>query len=355
MSIYFPVLKHASSEITTLENLKSITKEHITPIIESKMITPTKVDEWWTTFNTLGSYLQRKIGNTKFIYDFNPAFEKIGEILESLKCPSNKNLIEHCLDKLDEANLNYVPCVHFDSPNWIIQSVLKANTKEVAVRVRCHDFNTPMEELIIERIKDKITDAKPETSFTLLLDFSNAPINPERIIKSIQNFSSLPYSNIVFISTSCPEDANGVSPISFEVAEPRKDFKIYKQLQKEFPELQYGDYTVRIKGEPDKGSNINYYNTYLKIFYTTEDDYMIGKSALLDKSGIETFVSVCEEIVNSDVYQQAEFSHGDYAINECAQGRLAINNHSKPIELGINHHIELTVKQLSSTPVFSSF
>ena len=149
------------------ENLKPETKELIVPIIESKMIAPESLNEWWSTFRTLGSYLQRKIGHTKFIYDFNTAFEKIGEVQE-LKDEKNLNLIEHCIEKMEKSNLYFVPCIHFDSPSWIIESVLSSNQKEIAVRIRCHDFNSPLEDLIKEWIVTRICrDLKAFCKFCL--------------------------------------------------------------------------------------------------------------------------------------------------------------------------------------------
>ncbi|KAA0834984.1 beta family protein [Bacillus paralicheniformis] len=353
MTIYFPILKNSSSEMSALENLKDETKQKVIPIIESKVINPKKVDEWWSTFKTLGSYFQKKINDMKFIYDFNSAFDKLGEALESLKSPHNKNLIEHCIEKLNEKNLNFIPCIHFDSPEWIISSVFKFRPTEIAVRVRCHDFNSAMEDLVIERIQDKIFSQNLKTNIYIILDFSNSPINEVRIKKSIHNFTKLEPQKLILALTNCPEDASGIKPVSFTAADQRLDYKTFQSFKKEHPKLLFGDYTVRLKGEPDNNSNINYYNTYLKIFYSTEDDYMIGKSSLLESDGIDTFISVCQEIIESDIFTK-DLSFADKKIEECANKRFTINNHSKPIELGINHHIELTVKQLTGSPVLSS-
>lgn len=348
---YYPVLKYSNAEMGALEHLKEESMDRIIPIIESKMLSNENVDEWWTTFHTIGVYLNRKIGKSKFIYDFTTAYERIGEIME-LKDPNGQNLIEHCMKKLEKENLNFIPCVHFDSPNWIINSVLQSNQQEIAIRIRCHDFNTPMEDLIVERITEKIINQATSKSIILLLDFYNHPVNESRIKSSIDNFSKLENSKLVLVLSNCPEDADGAPAMSFSSVRNREDLKIYKKMREQSPKLEFGDYTTRLKPEFEN-RNINYYNTYLKVFYTTEDEYYIGKSALLNQ-GIESFVDICQEIVDSDVYKGKDFSYGDAAIQDCADGRLTISNHSKPIEIGINHHIELTARQLYvASPIFT--
>ncbi|WP_176520281.1 beta family protein [Bacillus cereus] len=347
MLTYFPILKNSTAEMNALQQLKPTTKTSVIPIIESKVIKSSNQTEWWQTFRTLGSYLSQKVDGIKFIYDFMPAFSEIGEASESMVCPDTKNLISHCTNKLEEAALDYIPCVHFDSPDWIINSVIQTTTSnEIAIRIRCHDFNSPMEDFIIERINEKIIRVAPSKNFYIILDFSNVAINQTRISNSITNFSRLQHSHMILALSNCPGDAARVSPLTFDIADARIDFQTYVHLKETFPALHFGDYTVRIKGEPDQNANIDYYNTYLKIFYTTEDNYMIGKSALLKNNGIETFISICQEIVDSDVYKSQQFSNGDHAIKQCADEILKITNHQKPIEFGINHHIELVADQL---------
>lgn len=342
--MYYPVLKLSNAEMGAWQHLKSETKDLTIPIIESKIIQKSKKDEWWSVFRTLGAYLHGKLGASKFIYDFYSAFEKIGQVVELIDEDEN-NIVQHCMNKLNEYNLNYIPCIHFDSPEWLLDSVLSSDHNEIAIRIRCHDFNTPMEELIIERIKDKMIDKFPNKKFKLILDFYNMSANKDRVSTSVKNFSSLSYSSIILTLTNCPEDANLAPQNRFTVVTTREDLKLYRSIKSIFPDLRFGDYTVRLRPEIED-REINYYNTYLKIFYTSEDDYCIGKSTLLEYGGIETFIGVCQEIINSDVYKGDSFSHGDKAIYDCANRTLQITNHSKPIEYGINHHIELTVQQL---------
>ncbi|GAB3790659.1 beta family protein [Virgibacillus kimchii] len=342
---YYPVLKLSNAEMGALSNLKEGTKKLITPIIESKMIPAKKQEDWQATFRTLGTYTAEKAGETRFIYDFHSAFEKIGEVQQLIDAESGNNLVQHCIEKLEEAGQDFIPCLHFDAPSWMIDTLLHSKQREIAIRIRCHDFNSPIEEIIAERITDKIIKQATNKNFIVLLDFYNSSINENRIMTSLKNFSTIKADKFVLLLTSCPENADAAPANAFSLSNSRDDIKTYFKFKKAYPELEFGDYTVRLKA-PLENVQINYYNTYLKIFYSSEDEYYIGKSTLLQDKGIETFQDVCEEIVNSDVYKNPEFSFGDKAIHDCAEGSLEINNHVKPIEFGINHHIELTARQL---------
>lgn len=259
-----------------LSNLKEETKGLITPIIESKMIPAKEVSDWQSIFRTLGTYISDKIGETNFIYDFHLAFEKIGEVQELIDSKSSKNMVEQCIEELVEADLDFIPCIHFDDPGWIVDSVLCSSQSEIAIRIRYHDFNSPLEEMIVERITDKIINQATNKSFILLLDFYNSPINENRIISTLNNFAQIKASKMVLLLTVCPENADKVSPNTFSFVKSRNDLKTYFKLRDDYPTLEYGDYTVRLK-PPLESSNINYYNIYLKIFYSSEDDYYIGK------------------------------------------------------------------------------
>ncbi|KXG44570.1 beta family protein [Tepidibacillus decaturensis] len=256
-----------------------------------------------------------------------------------------------------EYELNFIPVVHFDSPQWFIDSILKLRREKIAIRVRCHDFNSTLDNIIFQTINSNIISRFEGSTkkYYVILDFGNKPSTIERIRKAVNIFSQINNSEIILSITSCPEDASNVGAMSFDVGSLRDDFKSFNLLKSEFPYLKFSDYTVRFSPEPDQDARIDYYNTYIKIFYTTEDTYMIGKSSLIKDNGIDNFHLICQEIVESDLYFRENFSEGDKALKLCAERSLIISNHSKTIEYGINHHIELTSTQLrQSLRVFNA-
>ncbi|MGG4444912.1 beta family protein [Brevibacillus porteri] len=356
---YYPVLRNSASEMNAYFNLKEDTKDSIVPIIESKRISSKNKKTWWTSFKTLGTYLATKLQNREFIYDFKQAYDIIGDPEVELLTEDNQNIITYCSGKLIEQDLNFIPCFHYDSPNWYVESIKDQGLKKIAVRVRCNSFDSTLDPFIYKRIEDLLnTHFTMMEKIIIIIDFADKYQGYNRIKKAVETYSKLDNATILLALTSCPANSDGVPAASIKEASPRDDINTYFELLNDFPELHFADYTVRLAPEPEEGKNIDYYNTYLKIFYTTTDFYIIGKSTLLKDSGVESFVDVCKTIVESDFYSGKNFSAGDYAIYECSVGDLEITNHAKPIEIGINHHIEFVndqVREKLVSPVFSSF
>lgn len=100
MNMYFPVLRISTAEMNAYGSLNDGTKESIIPILESKRVSVAKKDTWWSTFNTLGSYLGGKFKDNSFIYDYKQAFDKLGKIDSEMIDKDGHNLITHCSIKM---------------------------------------------------------------------------------------------------------------------------------------------------------------------------------------------------------------------------------------------------------------
>lgn len=341
--MYYPLLKNSNNEMKALRELKETSRNMIIPIIESKRIKKENISNWEGTFNTLGRYLKERVKNIKFIYDFNCAFEDIGTD-EVLTSTSGESLVEHCINKMQEQNLNLVPCFQHDSPDWLIKEVLVSGYNNIAIRIRCHDFQKSLDSFVYDKIKKDIAEALPNIQFTVILDFSNKITSIKRIENAINIFSNIPNSEIVYLSTSCPEDASEAEVHAITLVAAREDLNNYLKLKSIHPDIKFGDYTTRLQGEILKGFNHN--NSYLKIFYSSETDYYIAKSKLIKNGGEETFNQVCQELIDQDFYPGEDFSFGDQEIKKCADKKTTIGDHQRPIAIGVNHHIETTIEQL---------
>ncbi len=340
--MYYPLLKNSHNEMKALRELHQETRELVVPIIESKRIKKENVHNWTGTFNTLGRYLAERLVGMKFIYDFYCSIEDL-DSEDELITSNGFNLVNHCISKMKEADLDLVPCFQHDSPEWLIQSVLNSGYKEIAVRIRCHDFKESFDPYVLEKLRKDIAII-PDIEITVILDFYNQDISLQRIQHAIDIFSEIPNSKIVYLSTSCPEDASNADVHAITLVEARKDLDSYLQLKGDNQSLLFGDYTTRLQGEVLSGFNHN--NSYLKIFYTSETDYYIAKSRLIKDNGEETFYQICSELIEQDYYSGNEFSYGDGEIYKCAKEIITISGHQQPIAIAVNHHIELTVSQL---------
>lgn len=342
--MYYPLLKHNNNEIKALNNLKKSSIPRLIPIIESKKIDPNQKNKWESKFNTLGKYLSRKINEFKFIYDFNTALEDLkseDEILNDKK----DNLVSYCVSRLKESKLDFIPCFHHDSPNWMTNSILERDFNEIAIRVRCHDFKQPLDKLIAESLISLLKKAKKKSKLTLILDFYNQSTSQDRIQNAINEFSKIPHANLIYLATACPEDASKAKAHNINQICAREELKMFFKLKKTNKQLFFGDYTTRLKGKIINGFNND--NSYIKIFYSSEKYYYIIKSKMIKNEGEETFYQVCQELIKQPFYPGENFSYGDKEIKKCADKKITISGHQTPIAIGINHHIETTIMQLN--------
>jgi Beta protein len=344
MNYYYPLLRNSNNEMKALRELKEDSRTKVIPIIESKRVKRENIANWQSTFKTLGRYLQARVKDMTFIYDFNTALEELGEDIK-LETNDGENLVQHCLNKMNVENLNVIPCFQHDSPEWLISSVLRCNYPEIAIRVRCHDFQDSFNPFVYAKLKQDLDLFNVEAKITVILDFFSLPTTQNRIQNAISTFSKINNSKVVYLATSCPENASDANVHSITLIGPRTEYNYYLTLLHYNQGLLFGDYTTRLKGEVLSGFNHN--NSYLKIFYSTETDYWIAKSKLIKDGGEYTFNEVCRNLIDYDFYPGEDFSYGDSQIKKCADNELSISDHQAPIAIGVNHHIETTVAQLN--------
>lgn len=351
---YYPILKKGNSEIKALEELSHQLPELVSvllPVIEA----PQKSDlnKWEKDFNTFGKYLRRKIPNLNFSFQYSTAFSNIdnSEVI-SWQSSEKQNIIEYIHSKLKESCPSYIPCFNYDDADWILKSIPSKDFDTCIVRIEPYKFETGLDNVIIPGIISRFKKIFPQKNILWMLDFYKNFSDLERVAYLLNLLESPTGKNIIFAATSCPEDANLIEHSSFRIASTRNDIFSFKSLQSEFSDLSFSDYTIRLKPVPSKEqrNQINLDNTYIKIFYTTENNYMIAKSGLIKKQKEEsshiTSQEMCKLIINSKNYLGENFSWGDKKINDCANNLLDIHDHQVPIQIGINHHIILTLNQL---------
>lgn len=355
MTIYYPILKKGNSEIKALQEISTQypnVSDKMLPIIEA----PQKSDpnKWIKDFKTLGTYLKGKIPNLNFSFQYSTAFSSISkDNVAAWRSSDDQNIVEYIHSILIESCSGYVPCFNYDDDDWILHSVPSKDFSSLVVRIEPYKFEAGIDNIIISGTTTKFNSLFPDKKIIYLVDFYQKFSDLQRVELLISSLVELaPDSEIIFAATSCPEDASIVEHSSFKVASLRTDINSYFKLKTEFNNLKFSDYTVRLKPEPssEQKSSINMNNTYLKIFYTTDDSYMIAKSGLIKNqlkgSSHITISDACDLVVKSPVYDGSSYSWGDEKINQCSSETFDIHDHQVPIQIGINHHIAKTLNQL---------
>ncbi|MCH4167669.1 MAG: beta family protein [Streptococcaceae bacterium] len=355
MTYYYPILKKGNSEIKALEELckkMENPNEQLLPIIEAPQ--KSNFQNWEKDFRTFGKYLNRKIPNLNFAFQYSTAFSNIGgNPEESWASQNGLNIVEYIDERISEGCPNYIPCFNYDDPDWVLDSIILDSSRTIMVRIEPHKFENGIDNIIIPGTKSKFVEKFGGNQIIWLLDFYNHFSDLNRTSNLISLLDSTNTGkNVIFGATSCPEDASSINHSNFSIASVRSDINSFFALRDTFPGLSFADYTVRLKPVPstEQRNQINMNNTYFKIFYTTDKNYMIAKSGLIKKQRKEpnhlTIQDICKIIVSSQYYSGSGYSWGDEQIEKCAKNIISIHDHQMPIQIGINHHLAATLNQL---------
>lgn len=344
---YCPILSYGDSEINALVNTyKDIQafkpQDQLLPILE--LPRKPKEESFDKKMRVQGSYLQKKIGTNKVVIDFsdiyqNFAFKDIGKY------------VNDAYAILTDGSVNFIPMVHYDDKEELINALSILETPEVWIRFTPHLFKNALDKIIINGTVPELSELFKNSKISYVADFYQDVAD----INRITNFLTLlhpEHNNVILSLTSCPQNADMAVPESFTNVGPRTDLAIFKKELEIFPDLAFSDYTVRLKPEPttEEKRQINLSNTYFKIFYSTDTSYFIGKSSMIkhinEGSAKVSSNDLCNLIVSSPQYDGPNFSSSDKEIMDISKGKKKIKDHKTPIRIGINHHMVKTIHQL---------
>ena len=343
MVTYYPILRHADAEMNAYKSLKSSTQKLITPIIEGKRISKNSKNTWDKTLNSSGKYLKERIGSQLFIYDFRNMFDNLQNYTTEIK-KDNINPVEFIINKFNQFNLNFIPCINHDSPDWLIKSITTSSSKTVAIRIRYYDLQTTLHDLVNSHVEAIINKHFANSKVSLILDFREK-LEDSNLSSNIRYFSDKNLDKLI-LSTTTLDTKKDVDKMSFKKVSNRQEISLYNTLKQGFPNILFSDYTTRLTPEPDLKTGFNMNNSYLKIYYTTNKGYYLGKSNKFDEGEPENFQKLCNIITNSSLYSGETYSEGDRLIKRCSLKFEEVLSHKKTIEMSINHHLEFTVNQL---------
>lgn len=344
---YCPILNYGDSEINALSNTyKDIQKfkpqDQLLPILE--LPRKTKKESFDKKMKTQGSYLQKKIGANKVVIDSSDSYQNF--VFEDIV-----KYVNDTYAILTDGSVNFIPMVHYDDKEELINALSILEPSEVWIRFTPHLFQSAVDKIIINGTIPELSKLFKNSKISYVADFYQDVAD----INRITDFLALlhpEHNNVILSLTSCPQNADMAVPESFTNVGPRTDLAIFKKELEIFPDLVFSDYTVRLKPEPttEEKRQINLSNTYFKIFYSTDTSYFIGKSSMIklinDGSAKVSSNDLCSLIVSSPNYDGSDYSSADKEIMEISKGKKEIKDHKTPIRIGINHHMVKTMHQL---------
>lgn len=174
---------------------------------------------------------------------------------------------------------------------------------------------------------------------TVMLDLEYIEsVSTELISKFSPLLGSLRGHNIIIMSGAVPQTVPVSSEKNYNIRRIEKD--LFHELKKSAPKdttLYFGDYTSVSPIISTGGRAI------VQIKYTLEDQYWFVRNGL--RRGNYDFVSVCQEIVNSDGFDGG-YCWGDEYIQSVINDNMNKGNPSVWTSIGINRHIVVCLDEI---------
>lgn len=354
---YVPILKGKMGEFGALKETDNEIRSKMTPLIEIPPVPwdYSKDEPAKTINNHVKGILKRLIESVGNSYPIYIDVELVEEIIKG-----STYTIDFVLKELHSKGIEAIPVVRLSNSTPFLDAVKAniANVGRVCLRLNQDQLNeynlaTDVPELIKSLgINYKDTD--------LVMDFGYLSPEQEAMFTTfskmtIDAFPNIEkFASIVVAMTSFPENLANQDAAS-AVKVPRSEWNIWKELYgmgsiKRKP--VYGDYGISnpIMAEIDP----RIMQMSANIRYTTSNDWYIIKGRGVKNRGFEQFYKLSDYLVNkSGNFYGADFSWGDYTINEKGKGEGGTGNATTWRQIGTNHHLAVVADQLSAiSPVF---
>jgi hypothetical protein len=263
------------------------------------------------------------------------------------------------IKSVDSLGGKAIPVMHLKD-DQDIKSMVCTLAKEVGcgfcIRLVCTDFensrqlNNNLSELLTAAMLDK-------KDIDILVDIKETGENGDKFNKYFdlgQEIDGLTdWRTYIFAAGSFPVDLGGCR-LDEENLVPRVDWRSWK-LHFEGGSFKrmpcFSDYTIQ---HPIYKDSTQFFPATTSIKYTLENDWLIMKG---QKHKFELYLASAATLITDSRFYGEDFSDGDSYINEKAKhfGEYIKNpaikgtgNTEAWLRAGINHHLELTVRQVAS-------
>ena len=325
-------------------------KDRITPLL---LIPPIEYDfEEKRLKKTVQKHIEPFGGRYKAKWGKRKSLIDIHSSLEAEKMDDGVHVMQHIFTELRSNESNAIPVVGLSRSMDLkenIKDIISIDKKGLCLRVRLVELMTPG---FKDDVRNLCAHMEVElSSIDLILDleepenFEPYSIFAKVILNAIKNIENLDGYRSFIVA--------GMSLKLSEIKKPgqelaRHEWQLYKLLISESDGLRrpsYGDYSI----ETPKFLNLDMrmLKPAGKIVYTCDDTWLIPKGVSF-RGNENQMVGHCEKIVNSGKYSGSYFSHGDKRIDATLSGSAGCGNLSTWKQVGVNHHLEKVVDQLSS-------
>lgn len=363
ISSYVPVLRWKQAERDALSKITPSVRESITPLFEFIMPSPKKdKNDYKNVLADSKTVLLSKL--PKFIDDINKccfqgsAFVDVHLIDGELRARTLREI----LASIEKSNVTLIPVTHIIP---IVSTDADTETRKVAVSyanssgngicIRIDRFNLGDNDLGESITKFISTNELEISNADLLVDLGVIGAEDDAELISAQ-LASLPnldkWRSFIVTGGAFPKDLSDIEKHSQKQIE-RLDWKLWNSLREQSGLTRkptYSDYTIQ---HPLYFGHIDgAINTSASIRYTDDEQWEITRGEGLQNqngAGHMQYPALAQLVTQQNFYKGADFSFGDTYIAERAMPEnKSTGNPTTWLKAGINHHLTLVVKTLSS-------
>ena len=356
---YVPSLRWRMGEYQGLLTLSSAAKDKIVPILT---IPPLEYD-----FDTgvprktphehvfpFPKRLKAKWGTRPFWFD-------IHSTLRHSHMNEGQSCYQYVFEEIRKFGAHGIPIVSFDMDEKLVRDVSSINSADqhgMGLRVMMEDIMKPDFAATKAAIVKAMGIAIDEIDLIIDLEAPNYdPIDAfsSALAGVLQGFPDLKeHRNVVLVGTSFPSSMGEIS--KGITAVQRKHWSFYNSVIAKLPNgfrvPNFGDYTTVHPGFV--AMDMRMIKPAGKIIYATNESWQIIKGGSFRDSP-EQMHSHAATVVNSDFYFGDDYCYGDNYIRECANKNDGPSNLSQWKKVGINHHMSVTLAQLSNPSATASY
>ena len=347
---YVPILKWRMGEYQALMRLKKIQKDNIVPLL---MVPPVEYDfEEMRPKKTVQEHIETFGDRLKLKWNKRPAFIDLHESLESESMDNGESILTYIFSEIKEKKCHGIPVVNFSRTDEYIND-LKLITSEmqtgVMIRIGLTDLMTPVLNSNIAKIKSSLN--LDNSQIDLLIDIAEPDsFEPYSVFA---NALSMKIKSIVGL---CEFRSFIISGMSLKLSEikkpggelPRHEWHLYKELVSKLQSTRtptYSDYTIET---PQFVSmDMRMMKPAGKIVYAREDFWYVVKGTSFRGNEVQMY-DHCSTIIHSGHFCGTSYSYGDEKINDTNNLRNNTGNLGTWKQVGVNHHITMTVEQVSN-------
>lgn len=375
---YVPILKWKSAEQRTLKDLSAETASHVTPLIElvmPKVSNPFKDKEKKTRKTadeqTAEMLLKFKESRLKEIpeeilksWGVNPIFVDFSLLHDGASTTQLKiEAVKSIFADATELGLSLIPVLQLNDEfvlKDVVVSLARMSTDGFCLRVPPSDLSNS--DILNKKLQAFLDEHKVSREEVDLLIDLQATYGGEvdyadcfKLIQSLENIND--WRNLIFASGAFPKDL-GECKLGDPNLIPRLDWINWsKRIQKKdlVRNPTFSDYTIR---NPIFVESLQFLSPTTSLKYSLERDFMVMKGK---RHEFEYFLASANLLMGADEFYGEDFSAGDKFIAE--RGRhypqyMQDKNEGKKLKgtggsedwiyAGMNHHITLTVDQISN-------